>query len=196
MSNMRIFKIFVLYSRYVICAMFQTIPKLNLSEVSSYPKFTLVDNTSIVDDGSAAILVKSKYESEFIPKLNTMTTLKFPDLFSDDGLLTLTAANFFEENSIIINKEGLSSAAIAFTDEGKSFNYSSTLTASIAGIQATICIHPQAEAPNSKGKKVDLNILGWYLILKILGFDVNIASDDSRLLKSAKTLIFRYLNYA
>ena len=163
-------------------------------ELDNFKDFVLIDNASIPDEKSIALLVQSKYESELgriMPRL-TNETWGLPDIFDEDGIVTQTAMSFLEKNGIEINRENLISAATALLDGGESFSYCSLLTTNRG---TTVAIHPSVMEKNKAGKRVDLNILAWYVILKSFGYNVSISTTDLDLKRSATTFTYLF-NYA
>lgn len=152
------------------------------ARVAMNNKIILADNTSINNKNATVCLVQSKYETENIPAF-TNWSLKLPDLFNTDRTLTLSAINFFENMGITVNINNLRTTATAIS-AGGTFSYNSTLSTSLG---TSIAIHPSVMNKNKADKRVDLNIIAWYLILKSLGCNIVIASQDRFLLNSSET---------
>ena len=153
---------------------------------SAFETIILADNGVISNNTAIVCFAKSKTDSENIPNFISNQTVMLNDLFEDNMILTPTANSLPESIRMSTNLSNISTIKLLQTD----FNYNKLL---LTNTGAVIALHPSTINPNKKGKRVDLNILGWYLILKSRGFKVIIASEDKHLLASSKT--FTYLDH-
>jgi len=156
-------------------------------------KLNIVDNTSLNrDDNAVFLILDTKKDSEYLPTITTgTTTMSIPELFDENKIKTPTGQRLLE--ALNINLELEDHAFRNFTREKVNFDYQNSLC--ING-QSVAALHPKVMRPNKAnnkspgGKRVDLNIFVWFVILKRLGKDANLLTDDESLKDSMGTLRF------